>query len=95
MLKILLELIPIESRKTEFLTNLALNCLSSKIYKLDIPEISLYQIEIHFYNNVFTIINHQNYTTEVSNISLLRLRTLVSDSFKITDFNKLQLNLNL
>lgn len=95
MLKILLELLPIESKKTAFLANLAFNCLPPKIYKLDIPDVSLFQIEVHYSNNVFTIVNHQDYNTEFSNISLLRLKRLVSDSFKINEIDNSQLTLNL
>jgi len=95
MITILKELTPIQAQKTEFLFNLSIISLKDKKHILRLPEISPFEIEVYKTNKGLSIINHQNYTSTVTNLSFPTIKKLIQKHFKSDSFQNLGFVLDL
>lgn len=95
MINILKELAPIQSQKTEFLFNLAIISLKDKKHIVRLPDVSPFEIEVYKTNKGLSIINHQNYTSTVTNLSFPTIRKIIKCHFKTYSFQDLGFVLDL
>ena len=82
MIEILKLLVPTDYHLSAKVFLYYIKSLQKKIYKIKAPELSPYQIEILIQDKGFTIVNHQHYNTQVTNMTFNALEIELKKHFQ-------------
>lgn len=82
MLEIFKKLVPDSYQKENSLFIYYLKTLKDKEYKINLPDLSIYQVQILKQKNSFTVVIHKHYKSEVCTISLTSIERMLKDENK-------------
>jgi hypothetical protein len=82
MLDILAELVPGDCRITPKLYLHYLKTLKDKMYKVRLPDVSPYEIQVQKSVNKIVIVNHQYYKTHISNFTFSQVENAINEMFE-------------
>jgi len=82
MIEIFEALVPIQYKTTRKLFVHYLNTLPDKLYKVKNSDLSDFEIQINKCNNVFTVVNHSHYISQISKISISQITELIKNKYE-------------
>ena len=82
MIEIFESLVPIQYKTTRKLFIYYLHTLPDKLYKVKNSDLSDFEIQINKCNNVFTVVNHSHYISQISKISISQITELIKHKFE-------------
>lgn len=77
MIQIFNALVPEHYKTTNKLFLYYLKTMKDKLYKVSLPEISCFEIQVLKNLNSFTVVIHQNYKSEVSTVSIHQIEKML------------------